>query len=224
MFCGRDIPSGGLQQDMVHNDVRLKITDIIAADGIQHDDLQIQISKFLIFDAIRSAFSEEIRHLDSRTGDSGEYLTTEMPKLEILPPEVTYSVNLGPINAAEGTIAGNYDVLRNIFLQQLSYNREADFLKRLFLVFGDQLTVMRIRSIQSERRAEKSAYERFNWLMPVPGFFHLKMNLLYSIGKSHRGDDNSSSNKYSTLSSSLASEKYSSRTSSISSHGRTYNP
>jgi len=36
--------------------------------------------------------------------------------------------------------------------------------------------------------------------MPIPGFFHLKMNLLYSLGKSHRGDDDSSSNSYSTLS------------------------
>ena len=55
VFCGRDIPSGGLQQDMLHNDVRLKIGDIIDANGNQHDHVQVQISKFLIFDAIRSA-------------------------------------------------------------------------------------------------------------------------------------------------------------------------
>jgi hypothetical protein len=145
--------------------------------------VQDQISKFLIFDAIRSAFSEEIHHIDSHVGGLGEHLTIEMPKLEILPPEKTYSVNLGPINAGEGTIAGNYNVFENIFLQQLSLNRESDFSKRLFLVFGDQLTVARIRSIKSERREDRSAYERFNWLMPVPGLFHLKMNLLYSLGK-----------------------------------------
>ena len=122
-----------------------------------------------------------------------------MPKLEILPPEKTHSVNLGPINAGEDTIAGNYDVLEKIFLQQLSLNHESNFSKRLFLVFGDQLTVARIRSIKSERREDSSAYERFNWLMPVPGLFHLKMNLLYSLGKSHRGDDDSSTNSYSAM-------------------------
>jgi hypothetical protein len=71
--------------------------------------------------AIRYAFSEEVRHLNSHLG---EY---EMPRLEILPPEETHSVNLGPISSGEGTIAGNYDVLKNIFLQQLLVNDETDF-------------------------------------------------------------------------------------------------
>jgi hypothetical protein len=59
---------------------------------------------------------------------------------------------------------------------------------------------MRIRSIKSERREEKSTYERFNWSMPIAWFFHLKMNFLYTIGKSHCGDKDSSSGSYSTLS------------------------
>jgi hypothetical protein len=88
---------------MLHNEVRLKINDILAANGNQHDHIQVQISKFLIFDAIRSAFSGEIHQLlDSHVGDF------EMPRLEILPSEETYSVNLGLIYVGEGTIAGNY--------------------------------------------------------------------------------------------------------------------
>jgi hypothetical protein len=185
---------------MLHNDVQLKVKDIMDACGNQHDHVQVQISKYLIFDAIRSAFSKEIGHLDSCVGDLGEHLTIEMPRLEILPPEKTHSVNLGPINIGEGTIAGNYDVLENIFLQQLQLKRESNFSEKLIPVFGDLLTTNRIRSIKSERREELSAYERFNWLIPIPGFFHLKMNLLYSFGKSHRGDDNAVNN-YSTLSS-----------------------
>jgi hypothetical protein len=90
--------------------------------------MQVQISKFFIFDAIRYAFSAEIRHLDSHLGEH------EMPRLEIPPPEETHSVTLGPINPGEGTIAGNDEVLKNIFLQQLSFNHETDFRKRLFLV------------------------------------------------------------------------------------------
>jgi hypothetical protein len=97
VFCGRDIPSGGLKQDMLHNDVRLKRADIMNAQGNLHDHMQDQISKFLIFDAIRSAFSEEIHHLDYHVGGLGEHLTIEMPRLEILPPEETHSVNLGTI-------------------------------------------------------------------------------------------------------------------------------
>ena len=64
------------------------------------------------------------------------------------------------------------------FLLQLSFDRDSDFSKMLILLFGDLLTTARIRSIKSKRREEKSAYERFDWLMPIRGFFHLKMNFL----------------------------------------------
>ena len=46
VFCGRDIPSGGLKQDMLHNDVRLKRADIMNAQGNLHDHVQDQISNF----------------------------------------------------------------------------------------------------------------------------------------------------------------------------------
>jgi hypothetical protein len=83
VFCGRDIPSGGLKQDMLHNDVRLNIDDIMRANGNPHDHVQVKISKYFILDTIRSAFSKETRRIDSR--GLGEYLTIEMPKFEILP-------------------------------------------------------------------------------------------------------------------------------------------
>jgi len=133
VFCGRDIPSGGLKQDMLHNDVHLKIDDIMSANGNPYDHVQAQISKYLIFDAIALLFQRRfVIHIDSRVDDLGEYLTIEMPRLEILPPEETYSVNLGPIYTGESTIAGNYDVLKNIFLEQLSFDRESDFSRDSF--------------------------------------------------------------------------------------------
>jgi hypothetical protein len=124
-----------------------------------------------------------------------------MPQLDILSPEKTLSTTLGPIPAEEGTIAGNYDILHNIFIRQLAFNPDIDFSTRLFLVFGDQLTVSRIRSIKFERREATSAYDQFNWVLPVSAFFHLRMNFLYMISKSHYGDSTGAPNQYSTLSS-----------------------
>ena len=123
-----------------------------------------------------------------------------MPQLDILRPEKTHVATLGPINSEEGTISGNYGVLADIFIRQLTFDPKTDFSKRLFLVFGDQLTVSRIRSIKSERREATSAYDRFNWLLPVSAFFHLRMNLLYMVSKSHYSDESGAPNQYSTLS------------------------
>jgi hypothetical protein len=154
VFLGREIPCGGLRQDMLHNHVRMEITDILSADGNQHDHIQDQISKYLILEAIRTAYPDEIHSLLHSKEHTG-FITTEMPQLDILPPEKTLSTTLGPI-PAEGTIAGNYDILHNIFIRQLAFNPDMDFSTRLFLVFGDQLTVSRIRSIKFERREDIS--------------------------------------------------------------------
>ena len=101
-----------------------------------------------------------------------------MPELDILPPEVTPSTTLGPIIAEEGSIDGNYEVLKDIFLRQLSLDKEKDFFSRLFIIFGDQLTVSRLRSVQLERNEAEFPYDRHNWLVQVPSFFHVQMNFL----------------------------------------------
>lgn len=196
VFLGREIPCGGLRQDMLHNHIQIDIDDIVSADGHQHDHIQDQISKYLILDAIRTAYPDEIHSL---LHSSKEPITMEMPRLDILPPERTSTTTLGPIPAEEGTIAGNYDILHDIFIRQLGFNPDVDFSTALFLAFGDRLTVARIRSIQFERREAIPAYDRFNWVLPVSAFFHLRMNFLYMINKSHYGDENGAPNQYSTL-------------------------
>lgn len=196
VFLGREITCGGLRQDMLHNHIQIDIDDIVSADGHQHDHIQDQISKYLILDAIRTAYPDEIHSL---LHSSKEPITMEMPRLDILPPERTSTTTLGPIPAEEGTIAGNYDILHDIFIHQLGFNPDVDFSTALFLAFGDRLTVARIRSIQFERREAIPAYDRFNWVLPVSAFFHLRMNFLYMINKSHYGDENGAPNQYSTL-------------------------
>jgi hypothetical protein len=121
-----------------------------------------------------------------------------MPEIDILPAEVTPTATLGPITAEEGSIQGNYRVLEDIFLRQLSLDREKDFSDRLFSIYGDQLTVARLRSIQTERK-EAELPSDHNWLVQVPSFFHVRMNLLYLINQSHYGDPDTCVNVYSAL-------------------------
>src|SRR5205809_6986769 len=58
---------------------------------------------------------------------------------------------------------------------------------RLFLIYGDQKTVHRIRSIKRRRKQSRQAYDSLKWALPVPALFHLKMNYLYMLQRSHFG-------------------------------------
>lgn len=120
-----------------------------------------------------------------------------MPKIDIPPLEKT--LVLGPIPSEEGSISGNIKVLDNIFLRQLGFSSEEEFSQRLFLIFGDQLTVQRIRSIIFMRSEEARNFNRHTWALPVLALFHLRMNLIWLIYKRHFGDQKGNTNQNSTI-------------------------
>jgi hypothetical protein len=122
-----------------------------------------------------------------------------MPNIDIPPLEKTQRVVLGPITSEEGSISGNISVLENIFLHQLHFDPEADFSRRLFLIFGDQLTAQRIRSIISLRSEAAQSFDCYGWALPVLALFHLRMNLIWMIFKHHFGGQKGNTNQYSTI-------------------------
>ena len=204
VFFGREIPAGGLRQDMLRDSVELTLKDISRAPGNDFDQYESQISSYLIAEAIRTTFPEETSRLFTKMRKSNnvsarKYSIPEMPKIDIIPSEKTQRVVLGPIPAEEGSVSGNISVLRNIFLRQLDFDRETDFSRRLFLIFGDQLTVQRIRSIMFMRREAMGDFGRHGWALPVLALFHLRMNLIWLIYKSHFGDQKGNTNQYSTV-------------------------
>ena len=204
VFLGREIPAGGLRQDMLQDSVELTIKDIIRAPGNDYDQCESQISSYFIAEAIRTTFPEETSRLFTKMRKTNnvsvrKYNIPEMPKIDIIPLEKTQRVVLGPIPSEEGSISGNISVLRNIFLHQLDFDREEDFAQRLFLIFGDQLTVQRIRSIIFMRRQAIGDFGCHRWALPILAIFHLKMNLIWLIHKSHFGDQTGNTNQYSTV-------------------------
>ncbi|KAH0538025.1 hypothetical protein FGG08_005337 [Glutinoglossum americanum] len=80
--------------------------------------------------------------------------------------------------------ATSINVLRNIFQQQYRLEDDA-FAERLFLIYGDQKTVQRLRTIKKRREDAISRYDSFKWLLPIPALFHLKMNYLKMIITAH---------------------------------------
>jgi hypothetical protein len=109
-----------------------------------------------------------------------------MPVIDILAPVKTVHYSLGPIPHDESSNAGNIQILENIFQRQYHLPDSA-FEQRLFLIYGDQKTVQRIRSIKQRREEAQRPYDRLQWALPVPALFHLRMNYLYMISRLHFG-------------------------------------
>jgi hypothetical protein len=109
-----------------------------------------------------------------------------MPIIDVLAPIKTVHYSLGPIPHDESSNAGNIQILENIFLGQY-HLPDATFEKGLFLVYGDQKTTQRIRSIKQRREQAQRPYDKLQWALPVPALFHLRMNYLYMMSKLHFG-------------------------------------
>ncbi|KAI9772518.1 MAG: hypothetical protein M1840_000723 [Geoglossum simile] len=103
---------------------------------------------------------------------------------------ITVHHPLNMIPHDESTNSSNLAVLDNIFRRQ--YRRdESSFVNRLSLVYGDQKTTQRIRTIKYRRERSMGPYDSLRWVLPIPALFHLKMNYLYMISRSHFGSGGS---------------------------------
>src|SRR5437016_1064121 len=118
-----------------------------------------------------------------------------MPKLDILEPRKTSYQPLGLIPHDESSNSSNLAVLKNIFQGQYKLSDRA-FENNLYLIYGDQKTTQRIRTIKRRRQDSARPYDNLKWALPVPALFHLKMNLLYMISRCHFGGHD---RDYSTL-------------------------
>jgi hypothetical protein len=184
----KDLPTAGLTQDMHDPTVPLQLRDIVTGPGIAGvDDIGPQATRSLIADAIKrlhpcvgSIF----------TADAAR-LYPAFPTIERLPPRKTQFWQFAGITADEGTIEGTYQVHDDIYLHQLKLDASAtpgtadDFSERLYLVHGDQLTTQRIRAVQQEQLQASRAYDRRQWICGIPAWFHIQMNLLQTIIRTH---------------------------------------
>lgn len=107
-----------------------------------------------------------------------------MPEIDILTSVKTLHCSLGPIPHDESTNAGNIMVLEKFFRQQYRLPDSA-FERGLFLIYGDQKTMQRIRMVRWRRERARQPYDSLKWALLVPALFHLRMNYLYMVSRIH---------------------------------------
>ncbi len=183
---------------MLRPEVALDPCDIYLATGNQDDEILHGCQRYWIAEAIRYTHREAVEELftDRNPTTTGQMrkpvaLTDwpELPSVERLPPRKTPHYGLGPILENEGTISGTYSVIDKIFTEQLGYNRAKDFDGWLHLVYGDQKTVSLIRTVQKERQEATLLYDKYNWLLAVPGLFHWRTNYMDMIHDTYSGSE-----------------------------------
>ena len=187
-----ELPLSGLRQSMHNPTIPLRLEDILDAPSISGEDggIGLNITRSLISDAIKRIHTDGV---DSIFGDSDRY--PNMPSIHCLNTSQTKFWQFGAIFEDEGTIEGTYGVHKSIFLDQLGLQTpenpiEAgaahdDFRDRLWLVHGDQLTAHHIRAVKNEQTQARRPYDRRDWLLGIPAWFHIQMNLLNTIVRTH---------------------------------------
>lgn len=188
LCIGQSIPKDGLHQSMFHPEKPLHAYDILMAAGTQRDDILYQRQRYWIAEAIRCTHPEAVGELFS-TVQKDEPGWPKFPVIQRLPAQKTIHYSLGPMLHNEGTTEGTYQVIEEVFLEQLGSNRDTDFDGLLQLVYGDQKTVSLLQAVKKQRVEATHIFDRFGWLLPIPGLFHWRMNYLDMIFDLYSGDD-----------------------------------
>ena len=86
-------------------------------------------------------------------------------------------------------ISGTYSIIDIVFTEQLGYNHAKDFGGQLHLVYGDQKMVSLICTVQKERQEATLPYNKYDWLLAVPGLFHWRTNYMDMIHDTYSGSE-----------------------------------
>jgi hypothetical protein len=177
------MPVGGLHKSMFHPHIALDESDISLAPGNLDDEILHQTQRYWIAEAIRYTHHDAIH--DVFTEELVDW--PKFPHIDCLLPRKTNHYNLGPILENEGTIDGTYKVIDKVFIEQLGYSQSDDFTDILHLIYGDQKTVSLIQAVQKERRGSILSYDNYDWILPIPGLFHWRMNYMDMIHDLYSG-------------------------------------
>lgn len=194
------IPSTGLRQSMHHPLVPFNVKWIYDAPGIAGDEHLFKISIFHIHQAIKCLHSKAVKQIYAITNHKKSHPQLRMPVFDVLPPHRTETFQFGACYENEGTISGSYKVHENLFQEQLEFKPPDDitaegakepkeYVERLFLIHGDQLTSHMLRILKSEQARAGRPYDRRQWYIGVPAWFHIMMNYLWTIVRTHWAPD-----------------------------------
>jgi len=191
------IPMTGLKPEMHNPTLPLSMIDILDSPGVcGGDEKGPAITIALLYDAVCRVHGNSVMKLYQDTGRS----PPSIPVFEKLPPHKTEFWQLGAIFEDEGTISGTYGVHNAIFLKQFGLKapetplgqEKDDFRDRLWIVHGDQLTAHHVRAVKSAQFRAARPYDRRDWMLCVPSWFHMQMALQNTVVRTHFSADTGS--------------------------------
>jgi hypothetical protein len=199
-----EMPEAGLHQSMHNPAVPLSLEDVVFSEGMHGSPIDEEITSSLIADAVRRLHPEAFKVMFASVNASR---FPRFPQVEVLQPHKTEFWQYAAVFENEGTIEGTYKVMDDIYLRQRGFqapddpasNLPDDFKDRLFLAHGDQLTAHHIRTVKSEQARAERPYDTRNWLIGVPAWFHIQMNLLQTIVRTHFESDVECPGKHHTI-------------------------
>jgi hypothetical protein len=95
-----------------------------------------------------------------------------------------------PVFVNESTNEGNKAIIENILLNQWCYTREDPRWEETLAFFcGDWKTLERLNSLkQVGKEIATLPFDKLHHILPIPGLWHLKFNMLQMIHSIHMGD------------------------------------
>jgi hypothetical protein len=91
----------------------------------------------------------------------------------------------------ESTNEGTENIIELIFQHQIKVpDTDPRWRDKLFLVFGDALTVMRLHTFKINTSMSDDPYGNSKWMIPVFGLWHLRYNYVQLIVSEHWGGPN----------------------------------
>ena len=169
-----------IKQSMLDFSKPLRADDVI--QNICDDDHAEATSKWHIDQALAYVFGAEIKHVFATAAAPAR---PEWVVIEELPADRGDVMSLPISSHDEVSIKGTYAVHEDIFTNYLKLNPELDFEERLWIVNGDQMTIDRIRSIQSEAVESTRTFDKRSFIVASPAWFHTDMNCAFTLLRTH---------------------------------------
>lgn len=178
------LPQQELTQSMHWRHIRLDYHEVMDSPALGHDEFTTKISDYFIIQAILDLHGDAVQLVFKESSA----LLPVFPFKERLKRRVDEVRELGAIFKNTGTIDGTYAAHDEIFQQKLGLDPSpdsSDFSSRLRLVWGDQKTCQHIRSVKDESSSAELPYDRRDWMLAPPALFHVQMQLLNMIVRTH---------------------------------------
>lgn len=126
----------------------------------------------------------------------GPHLATFKPRVAGEAPHSTHTISvhqteifpMPAMNIDESSTVGNAEVLDTMFREQGFDTQDPDFNAEVRIVFGDQLSMARVRSLTNTRTGHDDPSSSYVNVVFAPGFFHYQMAATHGVLEIHWGD------------------------------------